>query len=115
MMAQGSGHIVLVTSMDAKKGIPRDAPYVAAKFALAGFGDVLRQELYGSGVAVTTLFPGRVDTPMIEHLKVPWISAKISPEVVARATVRAIVRRQPESLANRSRTRDGSTVRLRRR
>jgi NADP-dependent 3-hydroxy acid dehydrogenase YdfG len=96
MLNQKSGHLVLVSSMDAKKGLPLDAPYVAAKFALAGFGEVLRQELYGSGVQVITVFPGRVDTPMIATLQVPWISAKIPPEAVARAIVRAIHQRQPE-------------------
>lgn len=101
MITQRSGHVVLVTSMDAKKGLPRDAPYVASKFALAGFGDVLRQELHDSGVAVTTLFPGRVDTPMIDNLKVPWISSKISAEAVARAIVTAIERQQPEVIIPR--------------
>lgn len=96
MLSQESGHLVLVSSVDGKKGIPPDAPYVAAKFALAGLGDVLRQELHNSGVHVTTVFPGRVDTPMIESLRVPWVSAKIPPEAVARAIVRAIYRRQPE-------------------
>ena len=96
MEKQGQGHIVLVTSMDAKKGIPPDTPYVAAKFALAGFGDVLRQELHGTGIGVTVVFPGRVDTPLIENLKVPWISAKIPPEKVARAIIKGIRRRAPE-------------------
>lgn len=96
MLDRKSGHLVLVSSMDGKKGIVLDGPYVTAKFALAGFGEVLRQELYGSGVHVTTVFPGRVDTPMIATLRVPWISAKIPPEAVARAIVRAIRRRQPE-------------------
>lgn len=90
MLAQGEGHIVLVVSMDGKKGLPPDAPYVAAKFALAGFGEVLRQELHGTGVEVTLVFPGRVDTPMIADLEVPRISAKIPPESVARAILRAI-------------------------
>lgn len=96
MLTQGEGHIVLVTSMDGKKGLPPDAPYVAAKFALSGFGEVLRQELYGTGVDVTVVFPGRVDTPLIADLEVPRISAKIPPEAVARAIVRAIRRRQAE-------------------
>lgn len=96
MLAQGSGHIVLVSSADAKKGLPIDAPYVAAKSALDGLGEVLRQELHDSGVHVTTIFPGRVDTPLLDDLKVPWISGKISPERVARAIVRAIRRRRPE-------------------
>jgi hypothetical protein len=36
--------------------------YVASKFALVGFIDVLRQEVRGTGVMVSTIFPGRVDT-----------------------------------------------------
>lgn len=96
LLAQGQGHIVLLTSMDGKKGIPTDAPYVAAKFALSGFGDVLRQELHGTGVDVSIVFPGRVDTPMIADLEVPWLSAKIPPEAVARAVVRAIRHRRAE-------------------
>ncbi len=96
MLERGEGHIVLVTSMDAKKGIPPDGPYVAAKFALAGLGEVMRQELHDTGVHVTVVFPGRVDTPLIENLKVPWISAKIPPEAVARAILRGMRRRLPE-------------------
>jgi short-subunit dehydrogenase len=96
MLAQQSGHLVLVTSVDGKKGIPPDAPYVAAKFALSGFGEVLRQELHGTGVYAATVFPGRVDTPMIAALQVPWVSAKIPPQAVARAIVAGIHRRSPE-------------------
>ncbi len=96
LLAQHCGHIVVVSTMDSKKGLPPDAPYVAAKFALTGLAEVLRQELHGTGVGVSTILPGRVDTPMIGRLRVPWISAKISAEAVARATVRAIRWRQPE-------------------
>ena len=96
MLEQHSGHIVLVTSMDGRKGLSPDAPYVAAKFALSGFGEVLRQELYQTGVYVTTIYPGRVDTPMIGELQVPWISAKIPPEAVARAITKGIEHRQAE-------------------
>ena len=96
LRSQRSGHIVLVISMDAKKGIPPDAPYVSAKYALAGFGDVLRQELRGTGVDVSLLFPGRVDTPMISGLEVPWLSAKITPEAVAKTVVDAINHRRAE-------------------
>lgn len=96
MVARRSGHIVLISSANGKKGIPPDGPYVAAKFAVAGLGDILRQELRPYGIAVTTVFPGRVDTPMIAHIRVPWISAKIPPEAVARAILRALRRRTPE-------------------
>jgi NADP-dependent 3-hydroxy acid dehydrogenase YdfG len=101
MLAQRRGHIVLMSTFDAKKGLPHDAPYVAAKSALAGFGEVLRQELHGSGVHVTVVFPGRVDTPLIANLRVPWMSAKIPAESVARAIVHAIYRPRPEVIVPR--------------
>jgi short-subunit dehydrogenase len=94
MLRQGSGHIVIMNSLDAKKGIVGDGPYVSAKSALDGFGDVLRQELSGSGIHVTSVYPARVDTPMIEHLQVPWISPKISPEKAVDAMIKAIERKK---------------------
>lgn len=96
MLERKSGHLVLVSSLDGKKGIPIDTPYVTAKFALAGLGEVMRQELRGTGVHVTTIFPGRIDTPLIEDLRMPWVSPKYSPEMVARAIVKSIRRRKPE-------------------
>jgi NAD(P)-dependent dehydrogenase (short-subunit alcohol dehydrogenase family) len=96
LLAQRSGHIVAVTSVDGKKGLPPDAAYAASKFAATGFLDVLRQELHGSGVSASTILPGRVDTPMIATLDVPLASAKISCERVARAMVRAVRQRRRE-------------------
>jgi short-subunit dehydrogenase len=96
MLAQRSGHIVAVTSVDGRKGLPPDAAYVASKFAATGFMDVLRQELRGTGVYTSTILPGRVDTPMIERLDVPLASAKISSARVARAILRAVRTRRRE-------------------
>ncbi|NPV06987.1 MAG: SDR family NAD(P)-dependent oxidoreductase [Anaerolineae bacterium] len=96
MLARKQGHLIMVTSLDGKKGLPLDAPYVAAKAAVGGLAESIRQDLRGSGVAVTAVFPGRVDTPLIESLRVPAISAKIPPERVADAIVRALHRRPPE-------------------
>ena len=96
MLERRSGHIVAVTSVDGKKGLTKDGVYCSSKFALMGFMDVLRQELRGTGVSATTILPGRVDTPMIENLKVPLMSAKISSATVAHAIVRAIRKRKAE-------------------
>ncbi len=96
MRQQRAGHIVLMSSMDARKGMPFEGAYVATKSALRGFGDVLRQELHGSGIAVTLVYPGRVDTPLIDDLAVHPVSSKMPPERVAAAVVRAIRRRQAE-------------------
>jgi NAD(P)-dependent dehydrogenase (short-subunit alcohol dehydrogenase family) len=95
MRQRRSGRIVFISSLDGKKGLPPDAPYVTAKFALNGFAEVLRQELRGSGVTVTIVLPGRVDTPMLDRLSVPAISAKIPPEAVANAALKAAHRGKP--------------------
>jgi len=80
--------------MDGKIGLPPDAPYVSAKFALTGFLEVLRQEVSDHGIVVTNVLPGRVDTVMIEQLRFSWVSPKISPETVARSVVDAIRKRK---------------------
>jgi short-subunit dehydrogenase len=98
MLQRGAGHLVVVSSVDGKKGIPPDGAYVASKFALTGFADVLRQELRGTGVHVSTILPGRIDTPMIADIEVPSVSAKVPPERVAEAIVRAVVKRKAEVL-----------------
>jgi short-subunit dehydrogenase len=90
MSVRKSGHIVFINSLDAKKGIVGDGPYVVAKCALNGFGDILRQEVKKDGIKVLTVYPGRVDTPMIQELKVPWISAKISAEKVVKDMIKGI-------------------------
>ncbi|MFC2135236.1 SDR family NAD(P)-dependent oxidoreductase [Bacteroidota bacterium] len=95
MVSRRSGFIVFVNSLDAYKGLVGDAPYVAAKSALDGFGDVLRQEVKPFGVKVISVYPGRVDTPMIEDLKVPIISRKISTKSVADAIINGIVKKKP--------------------
>lgn len=90
MKERRKGHITIINSLDSGKGIVGDGPYVAAKSALDGFGDVLRQEMKQFGIRVTSVYPGRVDTPMIESIKVPSISAKIKPDKVAKAVLKGI-------------------------
>lgn len=96
LLARGSGHLVLMTSFDARKALPHDGAYAAAKAALAAYAGALRQTVRGRGVHVCTLFPGRVDTPMCDGLEVPTISKKIPAERVARAVLRALRRRRAE-------------------
>jgi NAD(P)-dependent dehydrogenase (short-subunit alcohol dehydrogenase family) len=92
MANQGSGYIVFINTLDSKKGIIGDGPYVAAKSALDGFADVLRQEVREMGIRVLTVYPGRVDTPMIQDLKVPRISPKISADKVTDAVIKGILK-----------------------
>ena len=91
-LEKGSGHIVTTCSMDGKKGVPPDAAYVGAKFAMNGFFQVMRQELRGTGVNVSIIYPSRMDTPQIRHVDCPGITPKGDPDMVGKAVVRAVVK-----------------------
>jgi short-subunit dehydrogenase len=62
MLARGRGHIVLLSSLAACRGLPGAAGYSAAKAALTALGEGLRAELRGRGIDVTLLLPGFVAT-----------------------------------------------------
>jgi NAD(P)-dependent dehydrogenase (short-subunit alcohol dehydrogenase family) len=95
-LVASQGQIWFMNSFDAKKGLPMDSAYVAAKCALAGYAACLRQSMRGTGVHVGSVFPGRVDTPMLRGFRSPWASPKIPAERVARATLRGIRLRRAE-------------------
>jgi NADP-dependent 3-hydroxy acid dehydrogenase YdfG len=67
MIEQKRGHIVLVGSIAGRLPSPGIAVYAATKAALHMFGDVLRLDLLGTGVRVTTVMPGRVETSIYDE------------------------------------------------
>ena len=60
--ADGPRHIVLTSSMAALVPTPRQGAYITTKFAITGYGDVLRQELADDGIGVTVVFPSGMIT-----------------------------------------------------
>ncbi|MDV3220144.1 SDR family oxidoreductase [Intrasporangium sp.] len=58
------GLVVAINSGAGLAASPTMGPYTASKFALRAFADALREEERGSGVRVTSIHPGRVDTDM---------------------------------------------------
>lgn len=67
--AQGHGHIVVISSVAAFRGLPGSASYSASKAAIAVYADAVRAELFGKQIKVTTLFPGFIDTPINRNMK----------------------------------------------
>jgi len=62
---QHSGHLVLISSMSAVRGLPGPkAAYSASKAGLAALGEALATELSGSPIVVTTVLPGFIRTDM---------------------------------------------------
>jgi short-subunit dehydrogenase len=58
MVERGAGHLVFINSLSGKFASARASIYNATKFGLRGFGFALHEELRGTGVGVTTVFPG---------------------------------------------------------
>jgi short-subunit dehydrogenase len=56
------GRIVAVASLAGLVGVPGRTAYCGTKFAMTGFFEALRIELYGAGVSVTIAYPGVVAT-----------------------------------------------------
>jgi short-subunit dehydrogenase len=55
--AQGHGHLVLVSSIAGRRGIPLMSGYSATKAAQAGFAESLRSEFAGTDIHVSVVFP----------------------------------------------------------
>lgn len=92
MLARKDGLIVNISSVAGKRANPLGGPaYVAAKFGVTGLGLCLAAEEKDSGIRVSNIYPGEVDTPILEHRPAPVTPeqrAKIlKPEDVAQAVL----------------------------
>ena len=85
--AQKAGTLVVISSVAGDRGRQSNYVYGASRGALSVFLQGLRNRLARSGVAVVTVKPGFVDTPMTADLKKNALFA--SPEKVARGMLRA--------------------------
>jgi len=98
MLEQGSGHIVVMSSGAGLRGFPGAAAYSATKAAQRVFAEALRHELAGSGISLTTVFPGEIRTSLHDHerARMPaWHrggARAASAQVLARRIVRAVER-----------------------
>ena len=86
--AQERGHLVLVASVAALRGLPKSqTAYAASKAALASIGQGLQLELAGSDIAVSVLYPGYIESEMNAGNKSPLL---VSTEKGVRSMVSAI-------------------------
>jgi short-subunit dehydrogenase len=94
MCRRRQGHLAALSSTASYRGLPKIAGYCASKAGLNALLDSLRVELRPLGIAVTTICPGWVRTPMTAALGVPN-SAMMEVGEAVRRIVRALRARQP--------------------
>jgi short-subunit dehydrogenase len=103
MLQAGSGHIVNIASMAGKIASAKSSGYSATKHAVLGFTNSLRQELVGTGVSLSAINPGPINTPFFERAdpegtyvkNIGWFM--LQPEKVVSAVLTAIERKRAET------------------
>ncbi|HEX3511387.1 MAG TPA: SDR family oxidoreductase [Solirubrobacteraceae bacterium] len=65
-LRESRGHLLLTSSVAGRRVLPGSL-YSVTKHAVTAMGEAVRQELEGSGVRVTLIEPGMVDTPFFEN------------------------------------------------
>ncbi len=79
------GHLLLTGSVAGRRALPGSL-YSATKWAVTAMGESARQELNDTGVRITLIEPGMVDTPFFED----GVTDALQPEDVARAVMFAV-------------------------
>lgn len=99
MRAQGRGHVVNVASIVGFTGNREETAYSATKAGLVGFTRSLRREVAGTGIAVSLVVPGVIDTPFFATRGRPYARRwprPLPPERVASAILSCVVEGRPE-------------------
>jgi short-subunit dehydrogenase len=75
MLRRRTGHLAAVSSLGAYRGMPGESAYCASKAAVNTYLEGLRIHLRSRGIAVTTICPGFIRTPMTAPNKfpMPWL------------------------------------------
>jgi short-subunit dehydrogenase len=87
MALRGTGHIVMMGSIAGLLALPQSPVYCATKSAIHAYGDGLRRLMRRSGVTVTVVCPGFVETPMSAQLSTAkpflWTADDAASHIVA--------------------------------
>jgi short-subunit dehydrogenase len=100
--AQNSGHLVVISSMSAMRGLPKHlSTYAASKAAVAHLAEGIRAELIDTPIIVSTIFPGYIRTELNEGAKkLPFevdekTGSHLLAEAIEKAPVKAYVPKWP--------------------
>jgi NADP-dependent 3-hydroxy acid dehydrogenase YdfG len=84
-LKQSSGHVLLTSSVAGRRALP-GSMYSCTKHAVTAMGEAARQDLHGTGIRVTLIEPGMVDTPFFDDKP----SDALNDDDIARAVIYAI-------------------------
>lgn len=93
---QSAGHLVVISSMSALRGMPRSlTAYAASKAGVAALAEGIRADLLSTPIKVTTVFPGYIRTEINEKIKrTPFM---VDTDKGVQALVRAIEKEPAEA------------------
>jgi short-subunit dehydrogenase len=94
MRQRRRGHLVALSSLASYRGLPRMAAYCASKAGVNALCDAFRVELKPLGIAVTTICPGFIRTPMTAEMKMVKPPPMLSVEDAVARMLPAIRRRR---------------------
>jgi len=95
--ARSAGHLVVISSMSAVRGLPRHmTTYGAAKAGIAALAEGIRADLLGTPVKVSTVYPGYIVSE--GNRPDPRNRLMVSTEKGVAAMVRAIERERPKAM-----------------
>jgi NADP-dependent 3-hydroxy acid dehydrogenase YdfG len=84
-LKETKGHILLTGSVAGRRAIPGSL-YSSTKWAISGMGESLRQDVNGTGIRVTLVEPGQVNTPFFDNAS----EGRLEPDDIARAVMFAV-------------------------
>jgi NADP-dependent 3-hydroxy acid dehydrogenase YdfG len=92
MLARRRGHLINVASTAARVGVPGAATYCGTKWFVLGLSQSVHAELHGTGVEVSCVMPGFVNTELTSGVKRPGYVRLIEPSDIADAIVATLRR-----------------------
>jgi NADP-dependent 3-hydroxy acid dehydrogenase YdfG len=84
-LKEAKGHLLITSSVAGRRALPGSL-YSATKHAATAMGEAVRQELNGTGVRVTVIEPGMVDTPFFDNP----VTDALEADDIARAVMYAV-------------------------
>lgn len=102
MIKERNGHIINISSVAGRIGIPGWSVYCATKWAVVGFSESIRKELLKYNIKVTVIEPGVVKTDWGENMPEEWLKQRgqmnaLMPENIAETIL--YVATQPENVS----------------